>query len=55
MPKYLFVYHGGSHPESEAEVKEVMDAEPSWFRGSERPVLDTASFGLFGHQAGRTS
>lgn len=31
MAKYLFVYHGGSAPASEAEIKEVMDAWGAWF------------------------
>ena len=40
MPKYLFVYHGGSHPETEAEVKEVMDAWGSWLGGMGAAVVD---------------
>jgi hypothetical protein len=31
MAKYLFVYHGGSKPETESEVAEVMDAWGNWF------------------------
>jgi hypothetical protein len=37
MAKYLFIYHGGRHPESEAEVKQVMDAWGSWL-GSMGPA-----------------
>ena len=40
MAKYLFVYHGGSHPESEAEVKEVMDAWGNWFGSMGSAVVD---------------
>ena len=40
MPKYLFVYHGGSHPETEAEVKEVMDAWGNWLGGMGSAVVD---------------
>ncbi len=40
MAKYLFVYHGGSHPDSEAEVAEVMDAWGSWFGSMGSAVVD---------------
>jgi hypothetical protein len=40
MAKYLFVYHGGSDPETEAEVKEVMDAWGSWLGGMGASVID---------------
>ena len=40
MPKYLFVYHGGSHPETEAEVKEVMDDWGNWLGGMGAAVVD---------------
>lgn len=40
MAKYLFVYHGGSHPESDAEVKEVMDAWGNWFGSMGAAVVD---------------
>ncbi|MEM8814543.1 MAG: hypothetical protein AAFX56_19325 [Pseudomonadota bacterium] len=40
MAKYLFVYHGGSHPETEAEVKEVMDAWGNWLGGMGAAVVD---------------
>ena len=40
MAKYLFVYHGGKHPESEAEYKEVMDAWGSWFASMGSAVID---------------
>ena len=31
MAKYLLVYHGGDHPETEAEVAKVMDDWGQWF------------------------
>jgi hypothetical protein len=40
MAKYLFVYHGGSHPETEEEVAEVMDAWGNWFGGMGSAVVD---------------
>lgn len=40
MAKYLFVYHGGKHPESDAEIKEVMDAWGAWFGSMGAAVVD---------------
>ena len=40
MPKYLFVYHGGDHPETEAEVAEVMDAWGNWLGSMGSAVID---------------
>ena len=40
MAKYLFVYHGGSHPETEAEVAAVMDAWGNWLGGMGSAVVD---------------
>lgn len=40
MAKYLFVYHGGRHPETEAEVKAVMDAWGQWLGGMGADVID---------------
>ena len=40
MAKYLFVYHGGGHPETEAEVKEVMDAWGNWLGSMGAAVVD---------------
>lgn len=40
MAKYLFVYHGGSHPESDAEVKKVLDAWGAWFGSMGAAVVD---------------
>lgn len=40
MAKYLFVYHGGSHPETEAEVAEVMDAWGNWLGSMGSAVVD---------------
>ena len=40
MAKYLFVYHGGEHPETEAEVAEVMDAWGNWLGSMGSAVID---------------
>lgn len=40
MPKYLYVYHGGSAPTSEDEAKRVMDAWGAWFGGLGSAIVD---------------
>ena len=40
MAKYLFVYHGGGMPETEAEQKAVMDAWGAWFGGMGAALVD---------------
>ena len=40
MAKYLFVYHGGTHPETEEEVAEVMAAWQAWLGGMGAAVVD---------------
>jgi len=40
MAKYLFVYHGGSTPESEEDVAEVMNAWGQWFGSMGSAVVD---------------
>ena len=40
MAKYLFVYHGGSNPETEAEQAEVMDAWGNWLGSMGAAVID---------------
>ena len=40
MAKYLFVYHGGSHPETDEEVAAVMDAWGAWMGGMGSAVVD---------------
>ena len=40
MAKYLFVYHGGDHPETEAEVAEVLDAWGAWLGSMGAAVID---------------
>lgn len=40
MAKYLFVYHGGKHPSTPAEVKQVMDAWGAWFKSMGTAVID---------------
>jgi len=40
MAKYLFVYHGGKKPETEAQVAAVMDAWGAWLGGMGAAVID---------------
>ena len=40
MAKYLFVYHGGSHPETKEEIAKVMDAWGKWFGSMGSAVVD---------------
>lgn len=40
MAKYLFVYHGGKKPDSEAEVAEVMNAWGEWLGSMGSAVID---------------
>lgn len=40
MAKYLFVYHGGGHPQSKAEVAKVMAAWGQWFGSMGAAVVD---------------
>lgn len=40
MAKYLFVYHGGKMPETDAEVKKVMDDWGSWLGSMGAAVID---------------
>lgn len=40
MAKYLFVYHGGSHPETDADMAAVMDAWGQWMGGMGAAVVD---------------
>jgi hypothetical protein len=40
MAKYLFVYHGGSHPTNPQEVQEIMNAWGAWFGGLGAAVID---------------
>jgi hypothetical protein len=40
MPKYVFAYHGGSRPESEAEQAAVMTAWINWFGTLGEAVVD---------------
>lgn len=40
MAKYLFIYHGGSHPETDEEIAEVMDAWGNWFGSMGSAVVD---------------
>lgn len=40
MAKYLFVYHGGSDPETEEEVAAVMDAWGNWLGALGSAVVD---------------
>lgn len=40
MAKYLFVYHGGSLPETDEKVKEVHDAWGAWLGSMGAAVVD---------------
>lgn len=40
MAKYLFVYHGGKKPESEAETARVMNAWGEWLGSMGADVID---------------
>ena len=40
MAKYLFTYHGGSHPETEEETAAVLDAWGQWFGSMGAAVID---------------
>ena len=40
MPKYLFVYHGGEDPSTEAEYQAVMDDWGNWLGSMGAAVVD---------------
>jgi len=40
MAKYLFVYHGGEDPETEAELAEVLDDWGRWLGSMGSAVID---------------
>ena len=40
MAKYLFVYHGGCHPETEEETAKVLDAWGQWMGAMGAAVID---------------
>ena len=40
MPKFLYVYHGGTIPESEAEQQSVMQAWGAWMGGLGAALAD---------------
>ena len=40
MAKYLFVYHGGSKPETEEEIAKAMDDWGKWFGAMGSAVID---------------
>ena len=40
MAKYLFVYHGGKHPETEEETAQVLDAWGNWLGSMGAAVVD---------------
>ena len=40
MAKYLFVYHGGSKPDSKEEIAEVMNAWGQWLGSMGSAVID---------------
>lgn len=40
MAKYLFIYHGGKSPETEAEIAKVLDDWGNWLGGMGAAVID---------------
>lgn len=40
MPKFMFIYHGGSAPETPEEIDRVMAAWTAWFKGMGEAVVD---------------
>ena len=40
MAKYLFIYHGGSNPETDEEAAKVMDAWGQWLGSMGAAVID---------------
>jgi len=40
MAKYLFIYHGGKHPETEEEIAAVLDAWGQWLGSMGAAVID---------------
>lgn len=40
MAKYLFVYHGGKEPETEEQMKQVMDDWGNWMASMGAAVID---------------
>ena len=40
MAKFIMVYHGGRHPETEAEQARVMDAWSSWLASAGDALVD---------------
>ena len=40
MPKFIFAYHGGSMPETEAEQQQVMAAWGAWMNGIGADLVD---------------
>jgi hypothetical protein len=49
MAKYLFVYHGGGVPKTDAEKAQVMDAWGKWMGGMGSAMVDG------GHPVGKSS
>ena len=45
MSKYLYVYHGGSMPETEEEGAKVMAAWGAWMEGLSRGDFDLSAAG----------
>lgn len=40
MPKFLFVYHGGTRPETQAEIDEIMAAWGKWMTDHGPALVD---------------
>ena len=40
MAKYLFIYHGGKHPSTSADIKKTADSGGKWFGSMGTAVID---------------
>ena len=40
MAKYVFIYHGGKHPSTPADIKKTADAWGKWFGSMGAAVID---------------
>lgn len=40
MPKYVFIYHGGKHPEGKEKCQKVMDNWNAWIENLGDTVID---------------
>ncbi|MFC4668036.1 hypothetical protein ACFO5X_05670 [Seohaeicola nanhaiensis] len=43
MPKFLFVYHGGKRPETQAEIDRAMAAWGTWMSDNAKALVDAGN------------